>query len=148
MSLRIRGQEMTLRVAIDGVAQAGSFFKVTDFTVTPRTDLQEADYLGEAETDIDIQHHGFDGSFSIDVQDARAIELLDDLVERNASGARPQDVTITAIYTFREPGNPSKATVYHECFIKQDEEGFPGRKERVKVKYTFKAKKRETLTAE
>ncbi len=147
MSLRIRGQEVTLRLAIDGVTQEGSMFKVSDFTTTVRQDLQEADYIGENETDIDVQHHGFEFSFSVDMQDATTIDLLDDITARNAAHARPQDITITVIYTFREPGKSGRLVVYHECFLKVDEEGVAGRKERVKTKFTCKAKKRETLTA-
>ncbi len=56
MSLRQRGQEVTLRVAVDGQVLAGSMLKVEDFTATPRTDLNEDDFLGETESDLDIQH--------------------------------------------------------------------------------------------
>jgi hypothetical protein len=146
MSLRIRGQEVTLRVAIDGVTQQGSMFKVTDFTMTPRQDLQEADYIGEAETDLDVMHHGFDFSFSVDMQDGTSIDLLDDIVARQLAIATPQDVTITVIYNMRETGVSGRVVTYHTCFLKVDEEGAPGRKERVKTKFTCKAKKRETLT--
>ena len=147
MSLRIRGQEVTLRLAIDGSTQEGSMFKVTDFTTTPRTDLQEADYLGENETDIDVQHHGYDLSFSVDMQDATTIDLLEDIAARNEAKARPQDVTITVIYQYREPGAAGRIVVFHEAFLKVDEEGAPGRKERIKTKFTVKAKKREVLSA-
>lgn len=145
MSLRIRGQEVTLRVAVDGATQEGSMFKVTDFTTTPRTDLQEADYIGESETDIDIQHHGFDFSFSVDMQDGVTIDLLDDLANRNANAEVPQDITITVIYTMREPNTSGRIVAYHDCFLKIDEEGAPGRKERIKTKFTCKAKSRITL---
>lgn len=145
MSLRIRGQEATLRIAVDGVPQVGSFFKVTDFTTTPRTDLQEADYMGESESDIDIMHHGFDFSFSVDMQDGGTIDMLDDLANRNDNAATPQDITLTVIYTMRQPSTSGRIVTYHDCFIKVDEEGAPGRKERIKTKFTCKAKKRVTL---
>lgn len=147
MSLRIRGQEVTMRIAIDGVTQEGSMFKVTDFTTTARQDLQEADYLGEDETDIDVQHHGYDLAFSVDMQDGTTIDLLEDIAARNTAKTRPQDVTVTVIYQFREPNTSGRIVVYHEAFLKVDEEGAPGRKERVKTKFTVKAKKREVLTA-
>jgi hypothetical protein len=147
MSLRIRGQEVTLRVAIDGVVKEGSMFKVTDFTTTPRTDLQEADYIGESETDLDIQHHGFDFSFSVDMQDGVTIDLLDDIANRNANAETPQYVTVTVMYTMREANTSGRIVVYHDCFIKVDEEGAPGRKERIKTKFTCKAKSRNTLTS-
>lgn len=147
MSLRIRGSEVTMRVAVDGVTAGGSMFKVTDFTVTPRQDLQEADYMGEPETDLDVMHHGYDLSWSVDMLDATTIDLLDDIAQRNENHLAPQDITITVIYTFRTQGSGGRIVVYHDCVMKQDEEGFSGRKERVKTKYTAKAKKRETLQA-
>lgn len=145
MSLRIRGQEATLRIAIDGVIQEGSMFKVTDFTTTPRQDLQEADYIGEDESDLDVQHHGYDFSFSVDMQDAVTIDLLDDIAARNQAHTAPQDITITVIYTMREPGATGRIVVYHDAVLKVDEEGAAGRKERIKTKFTCKAKRRSTL---
>ncbi len=148
MSLRIRGSEVTLRIAIDGVAQVGSMLKVSDFTVTPRQDLQEADYMGEAESDLDVQHHGYDLAWSVDMLDATTIDILDDIASRNEAHLAPQDITITVIYTFRDTSSGAgRIVVYHDCVMKQDEEGFSGRKERVKTKYTAKAKTRETLQA-
>ena len=44
MSLRQRGQEITIRIAIDSTVQAGSFFKIQEWTTTPRTDLVEEEY--------------------------------------------------------------------------------------------------------
>lgn len=120
-------------------------FKVTDFTTTPRQDLQEADYMGEDESDLDVQHHGYDFSFSVDMLDGTTIDILDDIAARNEAHTAPQDVTITVIYTMREPGVRGRIVVYHECVLKVDEEGAPGRKERIKTKFSCKAKTRTTL---
>ena len=122
-------------------------FKVSDFTVTPRQDLQEADYLGETETDLDVIHHGYDFGFSVDMQDGVTIDLLDDIAARNENQAVPQDVTMTVIYTMREPSTSGRIVVYHQCFLKVDDEGASGRKERIKTKFTVKAKKRTTLVS-
>ena len=147
MSLRIRGQEVVLRLAIDGAAVEGSMFKVNDFTVTPRQELQEADYIGEDVSDLDVMHNGYDLAWSIDMQDAVSIDLIDDIAKRNEGKKAPQDVTLTVIYTFREPGAGGRVVVYHDMVLKVDEEGASGRKERVKTKISAKAKRRETLEA-
>ena len=73
MSLILRGEEVSVRIAVDGVVLGGTLFKLTDFTATPRTEINEDDYLGEQETDLDIQHHGWDLSMSFDVQCSGAI---------------------------------------------------------------------------
>jgi len=147
MSHKMRGQETTIRIAVNGVVREGTMFKCTDFTVTPRTDIQEDDYLGEQETDLDIQHHGYDLGFSVDTIDAEALELCDEIIQAEiAHEAHPQ-ITVTAMYTFREPGKRGKIVVYHQVVLKEDEEGFGGRKEKVKVKFSGKCKKRTILNA-
>lgn len=145
MSLRIRGQEITMRVSVDGATQGGSMFKVSELTVTPRTDLQEGDYLGESETDVDVMHHGYDLSWSVDMQDPVVIDLIDDIQARNEAGAKPQDVTLTVIYRFREDNVPGRIVAYHEGVMKIDDEAAAGRKDRIKNKMSAKMKTRVTL---
>lgn len=147
MSQKMRGQELTMRIAVDGILQRGSLVKLTDFTATPRTDIIEEDYLGEKETDLDIQHHGWDGSFNIDYEDAAGIELCENILSREENNESHPRITITVIYTFREPGQRGKIAVYRDCFMKQDEESAGGRKERVKGKFSFKCKQRRMMNA-
>lgn len=145
MSLKIRGEEVSMRVAVDGIVIGGSLLKVTDFTATPRTDLTEDDYLGEQETDIDIQHHGWDLAWTVDMQDGETIDLLEDIIGREANNQAHPKITITVIYTFREGTSRGRVAVYHAVFLKVDEEGAGGRKEKVKVKFAGKCKKRSIL---
>lgn len=147
MSSKMRGQEAIIRIAVDGVLQEGSMFKVTDFSATPRTDITEDDYLGEDETDLDIQHHGWDLGLSIDYQDAAAIEFTEEIIAREQAHTAHPKITITVIYTFREPNTPGKILVYHGVYLKQDEETIGGRKEKVKGKFSGKCKKRTVLEA-
>lgn len=148
MSQRLRGQEATLRIAVDGQTQAGTMFKVKDFNVTPRQDIQETDYTGEDETDLDFQHHGFDLSWSVDMLDDTTIKLLSKLIDRELAHQKHPEITATVIYAFREGAavGGGKVVVYHTNFIlKQGEEGFSGRKEYVHVKFEAKCKKRDVL---
>ncbi len=147
MSLRIRGQEITIRVAVDGQVQLGSMVKVTEFTVTPRSDLMEESFLGELEDDLDHQHHGFDFSFTIQNEDAIALEFLSTIVEREQNAEKHPDVTITVIYNYRESGVRNRVEVYHDVFLKITETGFGGRKEYVTTGFEGKCKKRSLLSA-
>ena len=145
MSARIRGQEVTLRVAIDGDPQSGSMIKVQDFTVTHRSDLLEDDFLGEDDSDLDFQQHGFDLKWSVQVQDGRTQDLLNDIIARELAHTQHPDITITVMYTYRETGERARAVTYRGCFLKEDEEGAGGRKERVVVNYMAKCKRRSTI---
>lgn len=147
MSQKMRGQEAIIRIAVDGVLQGGTMLKIPDFSATPRTEITEDDYLGEQETDLDIQHHGWDLAFSVDVQDAEALELVEDIIDREINHESHPDITITVIYTFREVGARGKIAVYHGVFLKGDEESIGGRKEKVKGKFSGKCKKRTLLNA-
>jgi hypothetical protein len=145
MSSKLRGSDITVMIAIDGKLAGGSMLKVTDGTVNHRTDLVEDDYLGETETDLDIQHHGFDLSVSIHEEDDEALVIAQDIIQREIDHGRPPDVTISFVYVYREPNKRSRMMTYHECVMKQDEEGFGGRKERVKAKFSAKCKRRSLM---
>lgn len=148
MSQRIRGQEATLRIAVDGVVQAGSMFKVKDFDFTPRQDIAETDFCGEDETDLDFQHHGFDLSWSVEMQDSVTLDLLTKIVQREIDHLAHPKITVTVIYTFREgaAAGGGRVVSYHtDMKLKQGAEGAGGRKDYVGVKYEAKCKKRDVL---
>ena len=144
MSLRTRGQEVQIRVLVDGEQQEGSWFKVKDFTATPRHDLIEEDYLGEAATDLDEQYHGFDLAWSVDVQDPNVIDFLTDIIGRSQNGLAHPTVTVNVLYTFRE-GSLPRMESYQDCFLKVGETSLSGRKEYVTNSFEAKAKTRNVL---
>ncbi len=147
MSLRIRGKETIVRFAIDGVAKTdGSWVKLKDFRITPRTELVETDYLGESETDLDSIHNGFDFSFNMDHEDAAALEFLRDLCDRSAAGQRPQQVTMTVIYNYRQRATV-KAQTFQDVFLKVDDVNLGGRTEVVSTAFSGKCKKHVLVNA-
>lgn len=146
MSLRIRGQEVTLRVAVDGQIQEGSFFKATDFTLTERGDLMEEDFLGELESDLDYQHHGYDLSFTVQHQDRKVIDFLQTIVAREANAQAHPTITITVIYAYRTGDTPA-IHVLQEVFLRPTEISFGGRKEYVSTPFEGKCKKALPMSA-
>lgn len=144
MSARIRGQEVTIRLAIDGQPQiSNSWVKATEFTSTPRTDLTEEPFLGELEDDLDIQHHGFDLSFTLQIQDGAVIDFLEDII-RNEQRRRPHpDIVVQVVYNFRQPDTPSRIEIYRGVFLKVNEQSFSGRKDFVTFSIEGKAKRKE-----
>lgn len=150
MTQRMRGQEATIRIAVDGVIQRGSMFKVRDFSATPRQDITETSYVGETEDDLDFQHHGFDLSWSVDMLDDTTIDLLSKIISREQNGEAHPEITVTVIYLFREgaAAGGGKIVVYHtNMVIKQGDESFGSRKEYISIKYEAKCKKRDVLSA-
>lgn len=147
MSAGIRGQEVQLKLSVDGQPLTGTFLKVEDFEATPRMDLVETDFAGERSTDLDTIMHGWDTSFTLREEDHKVIDLLTDLYTRDADALRPPVITLTALYTFREPSAEPRTEVYRQGVLKVDSRGFASRKDYVKAKLTLKFKKRDVINA-
>lgn len=126
-----RGQETTLRVAIDGRLQTGTFLRTKEFTWTPKTDIVEDDYIGEAQTEVDIQHHGHGLSFTMDEDDASALDFLTELCAREEAHELPQQITITAITTYRDGVTRPRVIAFPDVAMKVSTRTVGGRKERV-----------------
>lgn len=142
--LKTRGEEALVKFSSDGEVFT---FKVRDFTATPRTEIKEDDYLGELETDLDIQHHGWDLGFSADTVDSQMMQYTDNVIAAEDAHTAHPDNTLVVIYTFREPNVQGKIAVFHGVFLKQDEETIGGRKEVIKGKFSGKCKRRELMNA-
>lgn len=141
----IRGQEVSIHVTVEGEAQEGSWSKVKDFTVTPRTELIEADYLGQYYTDVDKQYSGFDFSFNLDMQDRNLIDFLNQESERERLQQTPRRVTIQVIYSFRDASGPVGET-YFDAVLKVSDQSMGSRTEYVSVSVEGKAKRRSALS--
>ena len=152
MPARLRGSEAVISVAVDdgsgsAVLQSGSFTKVRDFRVTSRIDLVEEDYLGEVASDLDVQYHGFDGSFTIDMNDSEALDFLTGLVADELAQNEPRAITIMVQYKFRSSAQLPIREIYFDAVMKPSEQGFGGRKEYIQTAFEFKAKSREQFFA-
>lgn len=144
-SKRIRGQEALVQVSLDGELQVGTFFKVRDFRVSERGDLVEESYLGELADDLDYQHHGFDGSFTLDNEDAGTIAFLADIVSREQAAEEHPDIVITVTYIYRDPGLDPVTESYSDCVMRRSEQTIGGRKEYVQSSFEFKARTMQVL---
>lgn len=147
MSSGIRGQEVYVKLSVDGEPQSGSFLKVEDFEVTQRTDLVERDFAGERASDLDSITHGYDVSFTIEEQDHRVIDLVRDIANRDNEGLPPAIVNLTVLYQFREPGAQPRTEVYRQGVVKIDRRGFQSRKDYVKASIQAKFKKLDVINA-
>lgn len=144
MASRIRGQETTLQILVDGEPQVGSWVKVNDFTVTARQEITEEEYLGEDATDHDFRHSGWDLAFSLNMEDASTISFLEDIVSREALHLPHPNITINATYAFRD-GQTQVMESYYDVFLMISEQSAGGRTEFVTVSVEGKAKRRNVL---
>lgn len=140
-SKSIRGQEVTLRFVVDGVQQGGSFLKVENWKVTPRTDLMESDFVGDLESEEDLQHHGFDFSFTLQDELGETFAIMDLVYERLRLGLPVPKIDIVAIYKYRSSSAPSKTRVCERATFKLDSHDVNGRKEYVKNSFSGKCRR-------
>jgi hypothetical protein len=143
----IRGSEVSIRVNIGGTPQAGTFLRVQEASVKMRTDIIEDDYLGESESELDLQHHGFDISLTCHEDDDAAIKFLNELTRREVAHERPQQVTITIITRYRNGKTRPQVETYSSVLLIQTEKTMGGRKERVPNMFEGKCKRRGNFAA-
>lgn len=140
MSNRIRGQEATVQVVVAGDLKGGSFAKVTDFNLSPRTEIMETPFLGEIEDDLDIQHHGYDFDFSVHEMDKKCRDLLFQIVSAEENRTRHPAINIVVTFAYRA-GAAAQTIVLQNCFMKMDSLAIGGRKDYITNKFSGKCKK-------
>ena len=143
MSQRIRGQEATVQIIVDGDLKGGSFARVTDFSLTPRSEITETDFLGEVEADLDFAHHGYDFEFTIHEEDTKARDLLFQIVQAEAD--REEHPAVNVVVTFAYRTGTSSSIVLQNCYVKLDSLSVGGRKDYVTNKFSGKCKEMAAL---
>jgi hypothetical protein len=140
MSMRVRGQECSLNIIVDGDMKGGSFVKVTNFNVTPETEIVNTDFIGEIESDLDIHHSGFAFDFEVEYQDSNPITVMELIVERERMRLPHPDINLVATFKYRSLAGIPGVIVLEHCFMKLDNITVGGRKDYVKSKFSGKCK--------
>lgn len=140
-STRIRGQEVTLQMVVNGQLKAGSFTQVESFKWTPRDELSESDFMGEHESENDFMHHGVDFNFVCHEKDSAITDLYLTLVENDRQGLAHPVINMIAIYKYRDQSQPSKTLLFQNCVVKLDDSDFGDRKSYVKNSFSGKCKR-------
>lgn len=146
MSLKARGQDLTLKITIDGQPKKGSWLKVKNFQSTSRTEIKTQGYLGETEDDLDIFHSGFDISFEIDNIDEQSLLYMRTLAQREKDGTAPQRVTILAINNYRENAKIVGEN-FIDVFLKVDDQNAGSRDANITTKFSGKCKTKALVGA-
>lgn len=148
----IRGQEASIRVTVQdpyasrfGLAGQLPLINVNDWTLSPRSDLVEKDYLGEKTTTLDFQHHGYDFNFTVDETSAVVINLLDLLQWKEENNLPPPVFTVAATLKYRDGLTLPRTEQLIDCRLRVAERGFGGRTDYVVSSIEGKARAKKTL---
>jgi len=142
MTTRIRGQEITVTISVDGQQLEGSMFNVESFTLTPRQEVIAQGFLGRTADEHDFRHDGYDFSFTVQEQDPAVQNFLTDIVSRNDTQERHPTITIAVRRTWRNPSIAPTTEILSDVFMKLDESSFADRKEYVTSTFSGSCKTR------
>lgn len=143
---RIRGQETSLQVTIDGELQTGSFAKVEGFDWNPLDDLPASQFIGESEADFDTQHDGYEMKFTIHEKDNSAVEnVLLQYVNALQNGTTMPKIVLTFIKRYRDPAIPARTLVFQSVALKMDSQSAGDRKGYVKSTFSGKCRRMKVV---
>ena len=134
-------------LVVDGLPQVGSFAKVTTGQWTPRTDLTDTGFLGESEDEPDVQHHGYDLSFTIHEQDNSAVDsVFLPIVAALTNGQTLPEIGLIFIKKYRDASKPAVQLSFGKVKMKLDNQGFPDRKGFVTTSFSAKCRTMKSKT--
>lgn len=144
MSVRIRGQETFVQLAVNGALLSGSFTKVENFKLTPRADLTDSSFLGETEDEPDVMHHGYDFSFAVHEMDNQAFAVWNQIVNSLNAGTTLPTINMVVIKRYRDPSIAAVTVTLQNCALKMDSHEFGTRKDYVKTMFSGKCRTTQT----
>lgn len=113
MSARIRHKETTIRLAMEGQDQEGSFLKVKNYEVDPDMPITKTKFVGEKRDDADQDVNGYDIKFEIEELDSKGEDVLDAMDAAQAANLAPPRFVISTLKIYREAGKGTVGHVYH-----------------------------------
>lgn len=121
---RIKGQEVAIEVLVDGVPKA-TFSDIRSFTVTPKLEKKEEEYLGETSKRYDEVFSGVDFELECNFHDQGVLEFVDTVVERAQRRVAGTVINIKATLNF--PNGNTPKVVMRNCFFNEMPVGFGSR---------------------
>ena len=101
-SLRARGQEVQLRVTLNGQIQS-TFVAIENLTITPQIEKLQKGYLGNSSDSLDEIFKGCAFDFSMDPIGCEMFKLIDTIIDRAARRTAQSASHINIIATFNFP---------------------------------------------
>lgn len=121
---RIKGQEVHIEVLVDGVPQA-TFSDVRSFTVTPKLEKKEEEYIGETAKRYDEIFNGTDFDMELNFHDRGVLDFVNIVVDRAVRRVPGTVINIKARLDFAGGGSPK--VIMQDCFFSEMPVGFSSR---------------------
>ena len=111
---RIKGQEVHIEVLVDGTSQS-TFSDIRNFSVTPKLEKKEEEYLGETSKRYDEIFNGVDFDFEVNFHDSGVLKFFQSIYDRATRRTPGTKVNIKATLQF--PGGGTPKVVMTDCFF-------------------------------
>lgn len=124
MAQRIKGQEVQITIVVNGTVQT-MLNDIRSFSVTPRFELKEEQYLGETSMRFDEVFNGVSFDVELHFENGGVLEftqVIKDRAERRTPGT-----TINLKATLNFPNGDRKRVLLKDCFFGDTPIGFDGR---------------------
>lgn len=126
MGQRVKGQEVEVRIAVDGVDQA-TLTDIRNFEVTPKFEKLEEQYLGNQTKRYDEIFHGVDFKMDMHFSSAKMFEFIKSVIDRAQRRTPGTTVNIRAKLNFSDGATP--IIQLNNCFFDDMPINFGGRSE-------------------
>jgi hypothetical protein len=121
---RIKGQETTVIMTVDGVQQSSLSF-VRSLTITPRFEIKEEGYLGQYQNAFDEIFNGCNFNLELNYGDDGVVDFMLKVKER--AQRRTPGTVINMLTTLRFPGAAPVTVTLSDCFFGDFPLGFGSR---------------------
>ncbi len=152
--LRIRGQEATVLLVVNGTPLGGSFAKLASWSIKPRVDKSNTGFMGEAEDEPDLIVNGWDLSFTIHEQDNQALDNVWLPIVAAATSSATQTaglsqpfptIDIVLVKKYRTGALLPKTLTFSKCVLTLDEQAASDRKSYVTNSFSASCRKMKSL---
>lgn len=124
---RIKGQEVSIEILENGVP-TDSFSDVRSFTVTPKLDKKEEEYLGETTKRYDEVFNGVDFDIEFNFHDRRVLDFITTITDR---AIRRDILSASTVVNIKArmyfPNGDTPMVVLQNCYFSDIPVGFGSR---------------------
>lgn len=139
-SLSIKGKDTKIRLMRNGAPI--QLIGLKSFNWNQDADFDRDEFLGEVESEGDVDHKGWSGDMELDVQSSAVADAVDALIANNLSRVNADDVSILHTEFYRD--GTSASWCYDGCQVKASG-GHSGQHERASQKLEWQAKSRQKV---
>ena len=122
----LRAKEARMQLIVGGVRQEGSFFKIRNFSINPRSEFVHTDYTGDKRQGNNLLVHGYEFSMQFEEVNADWFDVWRAFEDWEARRATFPIVTAVITKRYPAPNQRWTATLFDQLILKWDGNSLSG----------------------